>query len=80
MLDNLSNLCYNKDVPKRTERKKKSMRVELTANLFHLINECAANVVHRCVENDVNVELHCELCPLRGACLEVLTGDNSENK
>lgn len=56
------------------------MKVELTTNLFHVIYECAISIVDRCIENDINTELHCELCPLRGACLEVLTGDDSENK
>lgn len=56
------------------------MKVELSTNLFHVINECAANIERRCIENDTSVELHCDLCPLRGACLEVLTGDDSENR
>ena len=56
------------------------MKVELTTSLFHVINECATNVVQRCIENDVDVEVHCDLCPLRGACIEVLTGDDSENR
>lgn len=63
-----------------TERKKNTMKVELTNNLFHVINECAANIEHRCAENDVDEALHCNLCPLQGACLEVLTGDDSENR
>lgn len=56
------------------------MKVELTTNLFHVINECAASIGHRCIENDVDKELHCDLCPLRYACLEVLTGDDSKNR
>lgn len=55
------------------------MKVELTTNLFHVINECAANIERRCAEHDVSVDLFCDLCPLRGACIEVLTGDDSEN-
>ena len=55
------------------------MKVELTTNLFHVIVECAADIERRCAENDVDERLHCNLCPLSGACLEVLTGDDSEN-
>ena len=55
------------------------MKVELTANLFQVISECAANIGRRCAENDVDEELHCDLCPLCRACIEVLTGDGSEN-
>lgn len=56
------------------------MKVELTTNLFHVINNCAANIERRCVDNEVDVDTHCDLCPLLGACIEVLTGDDSENK
>ena len=56
------------------------MKVELSTNLFQVINECAASIERRCTENNTSVELHCDLCPLRGACLEVLTGDDSENR
>ena len=56
------------------------MKVELTTNLFHVIVECAANIERRCAENGVDERLHCNLCPLSGACLEVLTGDDSENR
>ena len=55
------------------------MKVELTTNLFHVINECAANIERRCMENDIDEELHCDLCPLCHACIEVLTGDDSQN-
>lgn len=56
------------------------MKVELSTNLFQVINECAANIERRCIENDISVETHCDLCPLCGACIEVLTGDGSENR
>lgn len=56
------------------------MKVELNHNLFEVINTCAESIEQRCAENNVSLYTHCDLCPLVGACLEVLTGDDSENK
>lgn len=56
------------------------MKVELNRNLFEIINNCASTIDERYKNNDIEVTIHCDLCPLVGACLEVLTGDDSENK
>lgn len=56
------------------------MKVELNHNLFEVINACALSIEQRCKSDNIEVTTHCNLCPLVGACLEVLTGDDSENK
>ena len=56
------------------------MKVKLNTNLRKVINDCASHIHQLCLENDIDETTHCELCPLAGACLEVLTGDDSENK
>lgn len=56
------------------------MKIELTANLYDAIVECANIIDERCANNDIDVHVHCDLCPLVNACLQVLTGDDTENK
>ena len=57
------------------------MKVELTKNIVAVIRDCAYTLTDRTgMEPPTAVETICEWCPLRNACLEVLTGDDTENK
>ena len=57
------------------------MKVELTENIVALIRECAYTLTDRAQTDEQTAEeTICSWCPLRNACLEVLTGDDSENK
>lgn len=57
------------------------MKVELTKNIVAVIRDCAYTLTDRTkMELPTATEVICEWCPLRNACLEVLTGDDSENK
>lgn len=57
------------------------MKVELTKNIADVIRECAYTIIDRTQTERLMVEeTICAWCPLRGACLEVLTGDDSENR
>lgn len=57
------------------------MKVELTENIVTVIRECAYSLADRSQTDEMTAEeTICVWCPLRNACLEVLTGDNSENK
>lgn len=44
------------------------MRIDLGMTVAEFCDQCDAD------------SSNCELCPLSGVCLEVLTGDNSENQ
>lgn len=55
------------------------MKVELNHNLWEVINECAMSLNDRIPDDDEKTK-QCRNCPLGGACLEVLTGDDSENR
>lgn len=58
------------------------MKVELTDNIVAVMEECSARQRERERDDEVNGEPYfgiCPQCPLRNACFEYFTGDDSTN-
>ena len=53
------------------------VRIELTEQVCSIIDNCPRN---QYMPDTKMIEICTDNCPLLGACLERLTGDDSENK